>query len=92
MWLRCIDSMTLLSDSKHTYVSGWDVETYANQRSAAGNRRLYSDFLSVQIGQEKDPLHPEKTALEGAYGDLSILIEGANSMLLKKGDLKTDVS
>jgi hypothetical protein len=87
LWINSSKTLTFLSDRKNTYITDWDVHSASNQRSAVGNRRLYSDYLSVQVGQGKEKLHSDKTSLDGQYGAASILTEQSFNLASSKGDL-----
>lgn len=74
LWTRGINTISWATNTQSSYITAWDVESVANQRSGAGNRRLYSDYCSIQIGQGQNTelYHPQRTQLDGDYGDFSL--------------------
>ena len=90
-WVRSQDSLSHLSDTYNIYTTNWKIETSANTRQAVGNNRLYSDYLSIQVGQDGDNLHPDKTSLDGSYGAFSIDCQEDINVKVRNGDEKREI-
>jgi hypothetical protein len=90
-WVRSQESLSHLSDTYNLYTTNWKIETDANLRQAVGNSRVYSDYFSLQVGQDGDNLHPENTQLDGSYGTFSLDCQTDLNVNVRKGNENREV-